>query len=292
MAASRDYSTALVTGASSGIGEALAQALAGRGCDLVLVARRADRLETLAATLRAAHRVHVQVLPADLSDPGQLATVEQRVADPDNPVDLLVNNAGHTPQPIRPLSRQEPATEQQKIAVNVAALVRLTQAALPGMEQRGHGGVLNVSSFASFLPQPNAAVYAATKAFVTSFSESVHSEASRHGVHVTALAPGFTRRGDAVERGGMQHRRMPEFLWLDRDEVAQAALDAVIRGDVLCVPGAPYRALALLARVAPRPVVRRLFDALWNSPRKPAGAATAGAAARPAEDRARSSRIA
>jgi uncharacterized protein len=261
------YSSALVTGASSGIGEALARRLAAGGCDLVLVARREDRLEKMAAELRAEHSVTVQVLPADLTDPVQLASVERRAADPASPIDLLINNAAHTPQPIRPLSRQELATEQEKIAVNVTALVRLTRAVLPGMEARGHGGVLNVSSFASFLPQPNAAVYAATKAFVTSFSESVHSEAARHGVHVTALAPGFTRRGDAVERGGMTHRTMPEFLWLDRDEVALTALAAVARGDVLCVPGAPYQALALLARIAPRSVVRWCFDLLWNSPR-------------------------
>ncbi len=263
----RPYSRAVVTGASSGIGEALARELAARGCDLVLVARRQERLEKLAAELRAGHDVGVQVAPADLADPAQLTSIAQRVADPDSPIDLLVNNAGRTPQPIAPLTRQDPATEQEKVAVNVTALVRLTQAVLPGMQERGHGGVLNVSSFASFLPQPNAAVYAATKAFVTSFSESVHAEAARHGVHVTALAPGFTRRGDAVERGGMKGRRMPEFLWLDRDEVARAALDSVARGDVLCVPGVPYQALALLARVAPRPVVRRFFDLLWNSPR-------------------------
>jgi uncharacterized protein len=268
MAVRRGYSLALVTGASSGIGEALARTLAARGCDLVLVARREEQLEKMAAELRAEYSVAVQVLPADLSDPEQLTAVERRAADPGSPIELLVNNAGQTPQPVGPLSHQEPATEQNKIAVNVTALVRLTRAALPGMEARGHGGVLNVSSFASFLPQPNAAVYAATKAFVTSFSESVHSEAAKHGVHVTALAPGFTRRGDAVERGGMKRRPMPEFLWLDRDEVARQALDAVTRGDVLCIPGLPYRAIALLARIAPRPVVRRFFDALWNSPRK------------------------
>jgi uncharacterized protein len=272
MSASRGYSSALVTGASSGIGEALACALAASGCDLVLVARRRERLDALAARLRDEHPVSVEVLAADLADPAQLASVAQRAADRQSPIDLLVNNAGRTPQPIGPLAGQDAAVEQDKIAVNVIALMRLTQAVLPAMQARGFGGVLNVSSFASFIPQPNAAVYAATKAFVTSFSESVHSEAAQHGVHVTVLAPGFTRRGDSVERGGMKGRRMPEFLWLDRDEVALAALDAVTRGDVLCVPGLPYQALALLARVAPRPVVRRFFDALWNAPRKPSAA--------------------
>lgn len=277
MSASGSYSSALVTGASSGIGEALAWALAARGCDLVLVARRHERLEAMATRLRVAHSVTVEVLAADLADPEQLESVAKRAADQRVPIDLLVNNAGRAPQPIGPLSGQEPALEHDKIAVNVIALMRLTQAALPGMQARGYGGVLNVSSFASFIPQPNAAVYAATKSFVTSFSESVHSEAARHGVHVTVLAPGFTRRGDAVERGGMKRRRMPEFLWLDRDEVARAALDAVTRGDVLCVPGAAYRALALLARLAPRPVVRQFFDLLWNSPRTPSTAPQRGA---------------
>jgi short-subunit dehydrogenase len=275
MSTSQGYSSALVTGASSGIGEALAWVLAAQGCNLVLVARRRDRLEAMATRMRDELLVSVEVLAADLADPEQLESVAKRVADQQFPVELLVNNAGRTPQPIGPLSGQEPALEQEKIAVNVIALTRLTQAALPGMQARGHGGVLNVSSFASFIPQPNAAVYAASKAFVTSFSESVHSEAARHGVHVTALAPGFTRRGDAVERGGMKRRRMPQFLWLDREKVALAALGAVTRGDVLCVPGAPYRALALLARLAPRPVVRRFFDRLWNSPRTSATASPA-----------------
>jgi short-subunit dehydrogenase len=278
----RGYSSALVTGASSGIGEALARTLAARGCDLVLTARRRDRLEALATELRDEHGVRVEVLAADLADPAQLSSVVQRAADQQVPIDLLVNNAGRTPQPIGPLSRMEPAGEQEKIAVNVMALMLLTQAVLPGMQARGHGGVLNVSSFASFVPQPNAAVYAATKAFVTSFSESVHSEAARHGVHVTVLAPGFTRRGDAVERGGMQRRRMPQFLWLDRDEVALAALDAVTRGDAVCVPGAPYRALALLARLAPRPFVRRFFNALWNPRQRPSTAPSPGAMTGPA----------
>jgi short-subunit dehydrogenase len=135
------------------------------------------------------------------------------------------------------------------------------------MQARGRGGILNVSSFAAFVPQPNAAVYAASKAFVTSFSESVHSEVSRYGIHVTTLAPGFTRRGGATERGGMKQRPMPEMLWLDRDEVATAAMDAVAAGDVLCVPGRPYQALALFARIAPRSLVRRGFELLWPAPR-------------------------
>jgi uncharacterized protein len=267
-----DYRTALVTGASSGIGEALARELAARRCGLVLVARREPRLAKLAAELGERHGVAVEVLPADLGDPVQLEAVARRAADTTETIDLLVNNAGRTPQPIAPLAGQDPLVENQKIAVNVTALMRLTQAVLPGMQDRGRGGVLNVSSFASFVPQPNAAVYAASKAFVTSFSESVHSEVGVHGVHVTALAPGFTRRGDAVERGGMKGRSMPEFLWLDRDEVAKNALDAVARGDALCIPGLSYRALALFARVAPRSVVRRGFEILWgprgNAPRR------------------------
>ena len=185
------YRTALVTGASSGIGERLARLLAADGCDLIVVARRAGRLEELAAGLRAAHHVHVEVLAADLITPAGLLAAENRLSDASRPVELLVNNAGFG---LSGSFADVPADgAEAQIRLNVLALARLTHAVLPGMRKRGHGGILNVSSVAGVLISPGGAVYAATKAFVTSFSESLSAEVSGHGVHVTALCPGLTR---------------------------------------------------------------------------------------------------
>ena len=245
------YQTALVTGASSGIGERLARRLAADGCDLVILARRTGRLEALAAELRGAHRVGVEVLTADLTSPAGLAAAEARLSDPGRPVELLVNNAGFGASgwfADVPAGRAE-----DQIRLNVTAVVRLTHAALPGMLRRGHGGVLNVSSVAGFVPSPGAATYGATKAFVTSFSESLAAEVKGRGVHVTALCPGFTRTD---ERGRPGPGAGPALAWLDADQVARAGLDAVAAGRVLAVPGAQYKSVVSLTRVVPRAVVR------------------------------------
>jgi uncharacterized protein len=241
------YQTALVTGASSGIGERLARRLAADGCSLVILARRTGRLEALAAELRGAHRVGVEVLTADLTSPGGLAAAEARLSDPDRPVELLVNNAGFG---VSGLFADLPAGRaEDQVRLNVTAVVRLTHAALPGMLRRAHGGVLNVSSVSGFVPSPGAATYGATKAFVTSFSESLAAEVKGRGVHVTALCPGFTRT-DGSGRSG------PALAWLDVDQVARAGLDAVAAGRVLAVPGAQYKSVVSLTRVVPRAVMR------------------------------------
>jgi len=244
------YQTALVTGASSGIGERLARRLAADGCDLVILARRTGRLEALAAELRGAHRVGVEVLTADLTSPAGLAAAEARLSDPGRPVELLVNNAGFGSSGLfadLPASRAE-----DQVRLNVMAVVQLTHAALPGMLRCGHGGVLNVSSVAGFVPSPGAATYGATKAFVTSFSESLAAEVKGRGVHVTALCPGFTRT-DGRGRSGIGPAAL---AWLDADQVARAGLDAVAAGRVLAVPGAQYKSVVSLTRVVPRAVVR------------------------------------
>jgi uncharacterized protein len=250
------YQTALVTGASSGIGQRLAMLLAGDGRDLVIVARRTELLEALAARLRQEHQVSVEVLTADLTSAAGLAAAEARLADPDRPIELLVNNAGFgssgsfTDLPV--------GTAEEQIRLNVAAVVRLTHAALPGMLQRGHGGVLNVSSVAGFVPSPGAAVYGATKAFVTSFSESLSAEVKDRGVHVTALCPGFTR----TEFRGGSSSGPAGLAWLDADRVARAGLDAVAAGRVLTVPGAQYKSVVSLTRIVPRGVLRSAAKAM------------------------------
>lgn len=265
------YRKALVTGASGPLGSAFARALAALGVDLVLVARRKELLAEMASALTDEHGTVTEVIRADLADPEELSLVEKRLTDSGRPIDLLINNAGHPPQPVAPFVRQERPVNDLRLAVNIGAVVRLTHAALPLMLDERHGGVLNVSSFASLVPQPNGAVYAATKAFVTSFSESLYCETSPYGVHVTALCPGFTRRdsGAGPERGGMKASRMPSFLWLDPDAVAREGLAAVTAGEALCVPGVPYRALAGLARAVPRSAIRRSFQRLWGGPPRP-----------------------
>jgi len=247
------YRSALVTGASSGIGASCARLLAAGGTDLVVVARRRDRLDDVAARLADEHKVNVEVLAADLTDPLACAAVEARLADSARPVELLVNNAGFGAAGLfagLPVRRAE-----SQIKLNVVALVRLAHAVLPVMLERGHGGILNVSSMAGFVLSPGSATYAATKAFVTSFSESLHAEVRGRGVHVTALCPGFTRTefhaaSDAAGSG------ISGFAWLDSDDVARAGLRGVAAGRALCIPGAQYKAAAQLARIAPRALVR------------------------------------
>ena len=244
------YQSALVTGASSGIGERLARRLAADGCDLVILARRTGRLEALAAELGGAHRVRVEVLTADLTSPGGLAAATGRLSDPDRPIELLVNNAGFGSS--GSFADLPVGNAQAQVGLNVTAVVRLTHAALPGMLGRGHGGILSVSSVAGFVPSPGAAVYGATKAFITSFSESLAAEVKGRGVHVTALCPGFTRT-DGRGRSGITPATL---AWLDADQVARAGLEAVAAGRVLSVPGAQYKSVVSLSRVVPRAVVR------------------------------------
>jgi short-subunit dehydrogenase len=243
------YPTALVTGASSGVGQAMARELARRGSDLVVVARRADRLEELADELRRDAGRRVQVLPADLSRDADVDQVAARLADPAAPVDLLVNNAGDTTS-VALLDGPDDRWSGM-VRVNLLAVVRLTRAALPGMVRRGRGGVLSVSSLAGNQPVPGAAVYAATKAGVTQFSESVRAEVRGTGVHVTVLNLGFTWVDEGEPAGPL-----PRWLWLDKAKVAAEALDAVERDRATSVPGVPYRALSALVDVMPRPLVR------------------------------------
>lgn len=250
------YQTALVTGASSGIGQRLATLLAGDGCDLVILARRTSLLEALATRLREEHKVSVEALTADLTSPAGLAAAEARLSDPDRPIELLVNNAGFGSS--GSFADLPAGTAEDQIRLNVTAVVRLTHAALPGMLQRGHGGVLNVSSVAGFVPSPGAATYGATKAFVTSFSENLSAEVKHRGVHVTALCPGFTR----TERGDLPASGPAGLAWLDADKVARAGLNAVAAGRVLTVPGAQYKSVVSLTRVVPRGVLRSAAKAM------------------------------
>ena len=243
--------TALVTGPTAGIGHAFAVQLARRGHDLVLVARDAERLEAVAHELRSAYGVQVEVLPADLGRRDQLARVEARLADPQRPVELLVNNAGFG---LKERFLDNPVdVEQAMLDVLVTAVLRLSHAALGPMAARGHGGVINVSSVAAFLPR---GTYSAAKAWVTSFSEWAAHEYRPRGVTVTALCPGLTRT-EFHERLGAGPDSAPGFLWLDVDVVVAQALRDFDRGRALSVPSRRYQAITTVARLLPTRVLQR-----------------------------------
>lgn len=251
-AASFPFTSALVTGASSGIGEAMVEVLGEAGISTVVVARRGDRLDELAARFE-----HVEVLVADLTTKKGLAAVVARVADTALPIDLLVNNAGFgTSGNFHELDADRLDREVQ---LNIAALTRLSHAALSAMIPRGRGFLLNVSSVASFQPAPKLAVYAATKAYVTSLTESLHEEVRGTGVHVTALCPGLTRTEfQSVSSSDSYSGQYPTFAWLEAREVAQAGLDDVARGKALSVPGVLYKGMVTGSSLMPRGLARRL----------------------------------
>jgi uncharacterized protein len=243
--------TALVTGATAGIGAAFARLLAARSYDLVLVARDRERLEAVAAQLRAAHGTTVQVMPADLADRRSLAPVEQRLgAAP--PVDLLVNNAGFATN--SRLLASDLEEEERMLAVLVRAVLRLTRAVLPEMVARGSGGVVNVSSVSGFFPQ---GTYSAAKAWVTAFTEGVAAEVAGTGVRVVALCPGFTRT-EFHQRASYDTRRIPDWLWLRAEDVAAAGLRDLERGRTVSVPDARYKLMTAAARHVPLRLVGTL----------------------------------
>lgn len=254
--------TALITGATSGIGLAFARALAYRGHDLVLVARDEARLAQTAQELRLA-RVEVEVLAADLADRAALAGVEARLRDADQPVEFLVNNAGFG-VPQRFVGGDLDA-EQAMLDVLVTAVMRLTHAALPGMVERGSGAVLNVSSVAGWI---TGGTYSAAKAWVTVFSESLAVELASTGVHVTAVCPGFTHT-EFHQRAGMDMGALQEWMWLDADQVVDQALRDVRRGRPVSVAGPLYKVLAVATQYLPRPLVRTV------GARRPGGQARA-----------------
>jgi uncharacterized protein len=242
------WTTALVTGASSGIGESFVRLLAKAGTNVIVVARRRDRLDALATELRG-----VEVLVADLATDAGVASVEARLAKGD--VDLLINNAGFGNNgPFHDLDATAAANE---IAVNIVALARLTHAAAGPMVTKRHGGILNVSSVASFQAAPGFGSYGATKAFVTNFTETIHEDLKSHGVKVTALCPGLTRSEFHETAGIADYSGYPAFVWQSADEVATYGLKALERNVCLAIPGAPNKVLTSVAGLLPRAITRR-----------------------------------
>ncbi len=247
------FTHALVTGASSGIGESVAHKLGKAGVGMVLVARRKDRLEAIAAKYP-----NVEVLVADLTTQSGLDAVISRMQSVSLPlIDLVVNNAGFGTSGA--FVDADPQRLSNEISLNVNALTRISHEAIRQMQPRGRGFLLNVSSVASFQPGPELAVYAATKAFVTSLTEALHEELRGSGIRVTALCPGLTRTEfQSVSNTSGLESTFPEFAWMSADDVARDGLRAVAEGKAICVPGLVNKSLATVSTFTPRGLARRI----------------------------------
>jgi short-subunit dehydrogenase len=228
------FGRALITGASGGIGEAFARRLARDGSNLILVARRQDRLEALAEELRAAGGVDVEVLPADIGDQTGLRTVEQRVSEVAD-LDLLINNAGFPAY--LPIAKLAPDVAENQIRLHLIATVRLSQAALPAMIARQHGAIINVSSALGFATPPGRqfGIYPATKAFLNTFSELLAGELDGTGVQVQALCPALVE-SEFHARGNVDVSQTPRSAFMAPDDVVQGSLAGLALGEVICLP--------------------------------------------------------
>jgi len=248
--------TALITGASSGLGAEYARQLAARGADLVLVARDRAALDRLAADLRGAHGVDIEVLVADLLSPPERAKVEERVADAGRPVEIVVNNAGFG----LPLDfeRNDIEDEVAHLHLHVEVPMRLTHAALQAMLARGHGRILNVASVAGFIPR---STYGACKGWLVSFSRWATGRYAPRGVTVTAVCPGYTHT-NFHERMGLPpgQEGIPGALWLDASDVVASSLRDAARGAAVSIPSLRYKLLVALTRFVPPALAARVGE--------------------------------
>lgn len=252
----QQWPTALITGASVGIGRALATCFAKQGYELVLIARNVQKLNQLAGQLTQQYRVPVKVLPQDLTHPKAAIAIATQLREAQITIDVLVNNAGFGD--FGYFWERETARELAMIQVNVMALTHLTRLLLPSMLAQGRGRILNVASTAAFQPGPLMAVYYASKAYVLSFSEALANELRGTGVTLTVLCPGPTA-SDFQRTAQMERSRFVSAQTLmPAETVAQAGYDGLMRGQVIVVPGLRNQVLALLVRFLPRPLVRQI----------------------------------
>lgn len=258
--------TCLVTGASAGIGVELARQIAERGYNVTLAARRVDRLEKLAKELEDEYNVEAVAVACDATDPAQRDALLKGIAERGQHVDILVNNAGRGTA--GDFARNKSEHELAQIELNVVALVALTHEVLPGMIERGSGAVLNVASTAAFQPMPRQAVYAATKAFVLSFSNAIGKELKDTGVSVTALCPGPTRTEFFGEKMEELTGSTPGIFWQSAAECAHDGVDGLFKRKRVVIPKTINRIGALSASYTPTPVTLELLDRLWPVGRK------------------------
>jgi len=252
---------AVVTGASQGIGEALATELAARGHNLIVTARRAEVLDALAERLQRRFGVTVEVRAVDLADPAQRAELADELARRD--ISILCANAGTAT--FGAVANLDPAAEQAQVQLNVLGVHDLVLAALPGMVARRAGGILISGSAAGNSPIPNNATYAATKAFVNTFSESLRGELKSAGVHVTLLAPGPVRTEvpDPAE-ASLVDRLIPDFLWISVEHTATLSLDGLERNKMRVVPGVTSKAMSVASGYSPRAIVTPIVGAVYR----------------------------
>ena len=252
---------AVVTGASQGIGEALATELAARGHHLIVTARRAEVLGDLAERLTARYGVTVDVRAVDLVDPQQREGLTEELAARD--ISILCANAGTAT--FGPVSRLDPAGEKDQVQLNVLGVHDLVLAVLPGMVERRAGGILISGSAAGNSPIPNNATYAATKAFVNTFSESLRGELKDDGIHVTLLAPGPVRTElPDPENQSLVERLIPDFLWIDTEYTARISLDGLEHNKMRVVPGLTSKAMSVASGYAPRAIVTPIVGAVYR----------------------------
>jgi len=256
--------TALITGASSGIGATFARRLAASGHDLVLVARRRERLDALARELAEQHAIATEVLPADLSEAADVEHVEQRI-EADTGLEMLVNNAGFGSR--HDFVELDLAMQLDMIHVHVLASVRLARAALPQMIARRSGTIINVSSLAAFMPMPKSVTYAATKAYLVAFSEGLAKELAGTGVRVQALCPGFTYTEfhDTPEFSEFGRSEVSKGLWMSAEDVVAESLGSLDGKRTVCIPGRRNRILLALGRSPLGPlIIRALAKKRWE----------------------------
>jgi short-subunit dehydrogenase len=252
---------AVVTGASQNIGEALAAELAARGHNLILTARRGEVLATLATTLAERHGVTVEVRPVDLSDPEARGGLAAELAERN--VSILCANAGTGT--FGPVASLDPAVERAQVQLNVLGVHDLVLAVLPGMVKRRTGGILISGSVAGNSPIPNNATYAASKAFVNTFSESLRGEVKKDGVHVTVLAPGPVRTElPDPDDQSLVERLIPDFLWISTEHTAKISLDGLERNKMRVVPGVTSKAMSAATGYAPRSIVSPIVGAVYK----------------------------
>ncbi|MGL4305654.1 MAG: mycolate reductase [Mycobacteriaceae bacterium] len=252
---------AVVTGASSGIGEALATELAARGHNLIVVARRTELLEKLKTTLENKYGVVVEVRGIDLSDREKRTKLAQELSERE--ISILCNNAGIAT--FGPVAGLDPAYERDQVELNAVAVHDLTLAVMPGMIGRGAGGILITGSAAGNMPIPNNATYAATKAFVNTFCESLRGELKDSGIHVTLLAPGPVRTEEPdPSEASIVDKVVPDALWISSAYTAKVSLDALARNKMRVVPGIISKAMSVAGQYSPRAIVAPIVGSFYK----------------------------